>query len=173
MKSCKIVEIANFMHMVKMHISNLEMKMHKLGNLRIQKSKLILTTLLRFFFRCGFRCYCSMARALLRWTPFFPSLNLKPSSSPHSFLRLPHTFLPRPAPTLSFFSSSSSPAAAANYLDLSDDDLMAQCDVDTFKSSGPGGQHRNKRESAVRLCHRPTGVMAQVSHTLDLLGSQS
>ncbi|XP_042427406.1 peptide chain release factor 1-like [Zingiber officinale] len=104
-----------------------------------------------------------MARALLRWPPFFPSLNLKPSSSPHFFLQLPHTFLPRTAPTLSFFSSSSSPAAAANYLDLSDDDLMAQCDVGTFKSSGPGGQHRNKRESAVRICHRPTGVIAQAA----------
>jgi protein subunit release factor B len=39
---------------------------------------------------------------------------------------------------------------------------MKQCQMDTFKSSGPGGQHRNKRESAVRLKHLPTGIIAQV-----------
>ncbi|XP_058779323.1 uncharacterized protein LOC131653251 [Vicia villosa] len=57
-------------------------------------------------------------------------------------------------------------AAAPNYggyLDLSDDDLMRQCEMGTFKSSGPGGQHRNKRESAVRLKHLPTGIIAQAS----------
>ncbi|CAL5185011.1 unnamed protein product [Lathyrus oleraceus] len=49
------------------------------------------------------------------------------------------------------------------YLDLTDDDLMRQCEMGTFKSSGPGGQHRNKRESAVRLKHLPTGIIAQAS----------
>ncbi|HLL16356.1 MAG TPA: peptide chain release factor-like protein [Pyrinomonadaceae bacterium] len=41
----------------------------------------------------------------------------------------------------------------------SDDDLLRECEVDTFRSSGPGGQHVNKTESAVRLTHRPTGVV--------------
>ncbi|WJX66768.1 hypothetical protein P8452_51290 [Trifolium repens] len=49
------------------------------------------------------------------------------------------------------------------YLDLTDDDLMRQCEMGTFKTSGPGGQHRNKRESAVRLKHLPTGIIAQAS----------
>lgn len=46
------------------------------------------------------------------------------------------------------------------YLDLDDKALRAQCDVHIYKSSGPGGQHRNKVSSAVRLKHRPTGVTA-------------
>ncbi len=29
-----------------------------------------------------------------------------------------------------------------------------------YKSSGPGGQHKNKRETAVRLVHLPTGLKA-------------
>ncbi len=37
--------------------------------------------------------------------------------------------------------------------------LLAECEVTTFRASGPGGQHRNRRESAVRLRHRPTGVV--------------
>src|SRR6478672_13861626 len=41
----------------------------------------------------------------------------------------------------------------------SDDELLRECEVDTFRSSGPGGQHVNKTESAVRLRHLPSGVV--------------
>ncbi|KAL3850503.1 hypothetical protein ACJIZ3_012385 [Penstemon smallii] len=49
------------------------------------------------------------------------------------------------------------------YLMLTDEQLMSQCQMDTYKSSGPGGQHRNKRESSVRLKHLPTGIIAQAA----------
>ena len=38
--------------------------------------------------------------------------------------------------------------------------LREQCDLRLQRRSGPGGQHRNKVETAVFLLHRPTGVQA-------------
>ncbi len=45
--------------------------------------------------------------------------------------------------------------------DLDDRDLVITC----YKASGPGGQHRNKTESAVRIKHLPTGIIVTASES--------
>jgi len=47
---------------------------------------------------------------------------------------------------------------AAAALALDDEALLKACEVSTFVGGGPGGQHRNKTASAVRIVHLPTGV---------------
>jgi len=46
--------------------------------------------------------------------------------------------------------------AALAALALDDEALLKACDVEYFIASGPGGQHRNKTASGVRLSHPPT-----------------
>ncbi|NRB38082.1 MAG: peptide chain release factor H [Pseudomonadales bacterium] len=40
--------------------------------------------------------------------------------------------------------------------------LQRECEFDTMRASGPGGQHVNKTDSAVRVKHKPTGLTVRV-----------
>jgi len=41
--------------------------------------------------------------------------------------------------------------------------LLAECDVQRTRRSGPGGQRRNKVETAVIIMHRPSGIVAEAN----------
>ncbi len=57
-------------------------------------------------------------------------------------------------------SSAPPESSVAHPADLSSDDLLRDCEVTHGRGSGPGGQRRNKVQTAVRIRHQPTGIEA-------------
>jgi hypothetical protein len=53
--------------------------------------------------------------------------------------------------------------ASAHPASFPNEELLAECDVTRQRRGGPGGQHRNKVETAIVITHRPTGIRAEAN----------
>jgi hypothetical protein len=52
------------------------------------------------------------------------------------------------------------------------DQLLTDCEISRGRRGGPGGQHRNKVETAIVITHRPTGIRAEASERRSQLENQ-
>ncbi len=82
--------------------------------------------------------------------------NLKFESGAHRVQRVPKT------ESQGRVHTSAATVAVMPKLEMEDVEInKADLKVDTFRSSGAGGQHVNKTESGVRFTHIPTGIVAE------------
>lgn len=64
-------------------------------------------------------------------------------------------------------------AERAGWLAMDDEALVALCEVSSYRGSGPGGQHRNTSDTAVRLRFFPADVVAAASERRSRKQNQS
>lgn len=82
---------------------------------------------------------------------------LKNEAGVHRLVRI-SPFSPTKQRHTSFAALEVLPEIEAKDIEMKTEDLR----VDTFRSSGPGGQNVNKRETAIRITHLPTGIVVAV-----------
>ncbi len=63
---------------------------------------------------------------------------------------------------------TSDPSLRSRWLRQADAELLRDCREERYRASGPGGQRRNKVETAVRLRHLPSGVVVQAEESRSL-----
>ncbi len=59
-------------------------------------------------------------------------------------------------------------SARDRWLAAEDEELARDCEEERFRSRGPGGQHRQKNATGVRLHHRPSGLTASATESRSL-----
>ncbi|MBI5079579.1 peptide chain release factor 2 [Candidatus Wolfebacteria bacterium] len=82
---------------------------------------------------------------------------LKNEAGVHRLVRI-SPFSPTKQRHTSFAALEVLPEIEAKDVEMKLEDLK----IDTFRSSGPGGQNVNKRETAIRITHLPTGIVVAV-----------
>ena len=83
--------------------------------------------------------------------------HLKNEAGVHRLVRI-SPFSPNKLRHTSFAALEVLPEIEAKDIEMKTEDLK----IDTFRSSGPGGQNVNKRETAIRITHLPTGIVVAV-----------